>query len=522
MKGFLEELNGFFDTIDIVSPETKLFEKYTDFTAPVVNTPCCAVQPRNENQVIQLMEWAHKNKVSVRPIATGQNWGYGDSGVQSDFEIIVDFCHMNKVISFDEQLGIITLQPGITQQQLFEFLQQINSDFMVPTTGAGPSCGVVSNALERGFGLNNTRDHFQAVHALKGVMADGTLYQSPFYAMSSNADAVFKWHTGPYFDGLFAQGNTLVVTEMTLALEKKPKHKVLILLECKKEQDLPNMLHALRDIISDYGHNLSTVQISDATRVLSMLAPYPEKNEKFLDEEEVKNLSKQFNIKPWVLYFFVLGDKKTATCIAKQCAKRLKRFSAVKRLDSRFIEKAHQFLAKLPFNVCRELVMKLQGLVQASNLMSGVPSEVALPLAYWKTGKPPKTKLNPAKDGCGLVWFAPVVPLKKEKFLTAVTLVRKICRDYKIEPMITASVMNMRCMEFTVPLLYDKETQMEDVQACYKDLFEACRKEGLLPYRYPNFFMKELVNSGDSYWKHVKTLKKALDPKNIIAPNRYS
>ena len=31
---------------------------------------------------------------------------------------------MNKIIDFNEELGYVTIEPGVTQQQLYEFLQE--------------------------------------------------------------------------------------------------------------------------------------------------------------------------------------------------------------------------------------------------------------------------------------------------------------------------------------------------------------------------------------------------------------
>ena len=59
----------------------------------------------------------------------------------------------------------------------------------------------------------------------------------------------------------------------------------------------------------------------------------------------------------------------------------------------------------------------LQGLTatlaQSLELVAGRPNETALPLAYWRNSKPHKGKFrNPALDGCGLMWYAPLVPMR--------------------------------------------------------------------------------------------------------------
>jgi 4-cresol dehydrogenase (hydroxylating) len=56
--------------------------------------------------------------------------------------------------------------------------------FLVPVTGAGPSCSVVANALERGFGVTPITDHFGAIISMKVVLPDGEIYES--YTRSFN------------------------------------------------------------------------------------------------------------------------------------------------------------------------------------------------------------------------------------------------------------------------------------------------------------------------------------------------
>ena len=42
----------------------------------------------------------------------------------------------------------------------------------------------------------------------------------------------------------------------------------------------------------------------------------------------------------------------------------------------------------------------------------GVPTEKPLASAYWRKRTPPPADMNPDRDGCGLLWCAPVAPLE--------------------------------------------------------------------------------------------------------------
>ena len=77
----------------------------------------------------------------VNPISTGKNWGYGSSlhNTQNRPVVLLDLLQLNEVTYFDEENGVISIQPGVTQSALFEYLSSKQTSYMVPVTGAGPT-----------------------------------------------------------------------------------------------------------------------------------------------------------------------------------------------------------------------------------------------------------------------------------------------------------------------------------------------------------------------------------------------
>ena len=53
---------------------------------------------------------------------------------------------------------------------LWEYLDKHDWPWMVPVNGAGPNCGILSNALERGYGITPITEHFEAVTAIKVIL----------------------------------------------------------------------------------------------------------------------------------------------------------------------------------------------------------------------------------------------------------------------------------------------------------------------------------------------------------------
>ncbi len=95
-------------------------------------TSCLAIQrhifgvvrPTNRNEVVAVVQLAAEYGVPLYPISTGHNWGYGEANPVRDGGVIVDLAQMNRIIAFDPDSGVLTIEPGVTQRQLDAFLQQ--------------------------------------------------------------------------------------------------------------------------------------------------------------------------------------------------------------------------------------------------------------------------------------------------------------------------------------------------------------------------------------------------------------
>jgi hypothetical protein len=158
------------------------------------------------------------------------------------------------------------------------------------------------------------------------------------------------------------------------------------------------------------------------------------------------------------------------------------------------------------------------------DVLEGRPSEVALPLSYWRSGvSKPASNLDPARDGCGLLWYAPLVPMKEDKVRDTVAMVRKVCAEHKIEPLMTLTSLSSRCFDLTLPILFSQTDAAQTAKArrCFEQLFAEGQQLGVAPYRVGIETMPLLVQPSP-YWRLVSALKAAVDPDQIIAPGRYT
>jgi len=168
---------------------------------------------------------------------------------------------------------------------------------------------------------------------------------------------------------------------------------------------------------------------------------------------------------------------------------------------------------------------KLELLLAGLELVQGRPSETALPLAYWRSGRVPAagSPRDPARDGCGLIWYSPLVPMSAQRVRRYVELVTSVMRTHRLEPLITLTSISERCFDSTVPLLFDRAdaSSVERARRCADELLESGRKEGFVPYRLGLDAMGWLESRQLAHDAFARRLIGALDPDRILAPGRY-
>ena len=111
-------------------------------------------------------------------------------------------------MELNEKLGYVTVEPGVTQRQLFDFLREKRSRLWMDATGSSPDCSLIGNTLERGFGHTPYGDHFANVCGMEAILPNGEVLRTGFGGLpGAKAAQVYRWGAGPVLDGLFTQSN---------------------------------------------------------------------------------------------------------------------------------------------------------------------------------------------------------------------------------------------------------------------------------------------------------------------------
>jgi 4-cresol dehydrogenase (hydroxylating) flavoprotein subunit len=482
-----------------------------------------ALRPTCTEQVQHAVRIAQRFSIQIYPISTGHNWGYGTSVPVRSPSAVIDLSSMNKIIDFDRDFGIVTLEPGVTQGELSEYLSSRDFPFMVPVTGAGPSCSVVANALERGFGVTPITDHFAAILSMKVVLPGGEIYES--YTRKFNAAGVaraFKWSTGPYFDGLFSQSNLGIVVDASIALQARTERCGALFFVLDTNQDVQQATGQIRQLLTAAGSNIGAINLMSRSRVECMLSG----SQKMLRDGGTASLRcESMPAGAWFGFGSVYGSKAYYRATIQQVKRCLRGYARQIRVYTSDDLKHLRWLSALAVAVgWPQSTALLDRLQAAIDVVRGVPSTVALPLAYAKSGRANKTVLNPAHDGCGLFWYSPVVPLRLGVVEQFIEFVERTCGKHGLLAPITLTTLSQRCYAATIPLLFDRASPDAERRAmmCFEELYEKGLVLGFVPYRIGSQFMPALARSGAGISPLANAIKSALDPNHVLAPGRYS
>ena len=493
-------------------------ERYNVDTSSFAGRIPVALRPDSVEQVQQIVRVARRFSIPIYPHSTGHNWGYGTSVPVQSPGAIVDLSAMNKIIDFDRELGVVTIEPGVTQGALSEYLDSRDLPFLVPVTGAGPTCSVLANALERGFGVTPITDHLAAVLSMKVVLPDGQIYES--YTRAFDAAGVaqaFKWGTGPYLDGLFSQSNLGIVVDASIALQPRTERSGALFFVLDSNQQVDEATEQIRELLAGGGQNIGAINVMSRSRVESMLTGSSRLS-------GARSVSMPAGA--WFGFGSVYGSKEhyRATCklVKRSLRGHARQIRIYTSADVRRLRWISWLAAKVGRRSIGELVDRLEA---ALNIVNGIPSTFALPLAYAKSGRAnDKTELNPAHDGCGLFWYAPIVPLRREVVGKFIEFAERTCLKYGVTPAMTLTTLSPRCYACTIPLLFDRMDPDAERRArmCFEELYEEGLALGFVPYRIGSQFMPYLARHGATVGPLVQTVKAALDPEMVLAPGRYS
>jgi 4-cresol dehydrogenase (hydroxylating) len=484
------------------------------------------VRPGSREAVQECMRVANRFGVPVYPISSGRNWGYGSRVPAAGGCVLLDLGRMNRILDFDEDLGYVTVEPGVTQAQLHAFLAERHSGLWMDATGASPHCSLIGNAVERGFGHTPYGDHFAHTCNLEVVLPQGDVIETGFGRYTgAQASPVYRWGVGPILDGLFSQSNLGIVTRMTVWLMPAPEYFQAYYFKSAEEAGLPGLIDALRPLRMN-GTIRSSSHIANDYKVLSALQQYPWTHTGGatpLGKSQMGHFRKELRIGSWNGSGALYGTQAQV----KEARRLLRRaldgkVQDLQFLDDRKLELASRFAGVYQRLTGWDLRRTLTVLRPVYGLMKGIPTGHPLASTYWRKRNPPPADMDPDRDGCGLLWCSPVAPNEGRHAARISAIAGECLLGAGFEPAISMTVLSDRTLSCIISLSWDREVPGEDerAMACYKELLSQLAREGYHSYRLSVGAMGAMAGNS-TYQEVLEALKVCLDPKGILAPGRY-
>ena len=169
--------------------------------------------PTNLEALRQIVRTAATTGQRLYPVSRGRNYGYGSFLPVENDCTVVDLAAFDEIGELDRDGMSVRIGAGVTQRQLYDYLQVHAGDLWFNVTGAGAETSVIGNGMERGIGYAGDRTGELFAHEV--VLADGSLHipsENPDFAPWRNQSA------GPCLDGLWSQSNLGIVTAARLRL----------------------------------------------------------------------------------------------------------------------------------------------------------------------------------------------------------------------------------------------------------------------------------------------------------------
>jgi 4-cresol dehydrogenase (hydroxylating) flavoprotein subunit len=458
------------------------------------------VRPANVAEVEASVRIANRYAIPIYAVSRGRNWGLGSRVPTETGCALLDLGRLDRIVDYDEQLGYITVQPGVTFRHVHDFLRARKSRFFAAVTGGPPDGSLLGNALERGEGAGPYGDRAAHVCGMEVVLPSGETIRTGFRRFENATTArLSQWGVGPCLDGLFVQSNFGIVTELTVWLCPRPKRLVVFTLSINDTGKLARVIDAIRPLVLEGTIASHSFGFWNAYKLMAIRGRYPWQA---MNNRTPLCLRALGGREPWV------GSGALYAASEEQAA------AGRKRIEAAF--------ERLP----QPLFQSVDDRATEYGSWVGEPKVRNLRSIYWRKKTDPTgfgSPYDPHRHRCGVMWLHPALPFVGEHVVKAVRLVETTTAAHGFEPLIGMSCATGRIINVYLALMYDREVVGEDARAmaCHDELLARLTDEGYPPYRMGVQSMSASSSSAGGYGALIDRLRSAIDPKGILAPGRY-
>lgn len=533
----LAELREIVGEANVWTDDDRIAENSRDI-GPWRTLGAAIVLPASTAEVAAVLGVANRERRPVWTFSGGWNWGYGAAMGLDDGALILLLHRMNRIIEVDDELAYAVVEPGVTQDQLRTYLDEHHPGLWTDSTDSTPRGSVVGNALEHGVGYTPMCDHFGALCGIEAVLADGTVVHTGGSAPNASTRHTHRWGTGPSLDGLFGQSNLGVVTKAGIWLMPKPETHAMFIVEMDDAATLGDAVDAVRRLSLE-GILRANVHIVNDVLFSAVLGPYPddllETGSTHLGPEARARLRDRYHIAPFSMVGGLYGTRAEVGIQRRALKRRLPNGARVRFVGGRRAKAIGPLTAIWRrFRPGRRVDRALRSLFGASapklratsrvfDLVQGIPGEMVLGFAYFKTSHRPERDLDPARDGAGMIWSPCMLPMRGRDVQAVMELAEALYEAHGFDYANSFISINARTVMSLMQIWYRPDDPDESRRALdlQRALFEACRDAGYPQYRTGHSLHQAVLEDASGYLHAARAIKRALDPNDILAPGRY-
>ncbi len=493
-------------------------------------TIALVIKPGSSKELAACVKLAAQYKQPIYTVSKGKNWGYGSRVPVKDKSLLVELERMNAITNFDEQLGYITVEPGVTFNQAFDFLREKQSELIISIIGGSGEASLVGNTMERGIGTGLYADRFAHVCGLEVVLPNGDIIATGFEKYGDyETGKIFRWGEGPFLDGLFSQSNLGIITKMTVWLMKMPEQLNLAFYKITGKEILQQVIDTLQKMAFD-GLIRPGITIYNDHRILSSLMQFPFTitNPGEIDPDELmKQIRKASPIGTMVADWngeinIRSVSEEHAELQCRLISERLAgvvdelSFVTISRQEALQIFQEH-------YNTKEKNLLQPTLKTFLTKKYLGIPDTSAVRQAYWRKRTPvPGGDLDPDRDRCGILWICPVVPFKGKDANEAISVIASVAKKYSFEYSVSLQCTTERCINVIASISWDRDIESEEKAAaiCYEEAILLLNEKGYFTYR-GNTMQMHKKQLSLPYNNFLSALKKAIDPDQILSPGKY-
>ena len=470
-------------------------------------------------ELSELVKRANDEKLSLYPISTGFNWGMGSKVPVSKNSIIVDLSALNQIRNYDSSSGTVEIEPGVTQEQLMQFLKEQGGKHFIDVTGSSKSTSILGNALERGVTYNAQRN--ERILALEVITGKGDKIKTGSWKFENSKIAHLYPHgIGPNLTECFIQSNFGIVTKAIIKLFKVKKINKTVLISFKSKESLLNNLEGFNHLMEENVID-SIFHIANKPRMIDAVLPQIEKKMNSLGEpfnkEKAINLLTSNIKQDWNASGFISANSRIEYLFKKRSLKKSLQDCKIQFLDLRLLNFIENNISKLKRIKLFQFVF---GIIEFKSYYTGRASDAALgsvtPNKVFLSDDFHAVKVDEATQG--FAFCLPLMPLKKYDANIVLDLTKAYGEKYNFDVACTLNPIKEGLLEAVISISYQQDKFL-DSRKFIREIQKDLNALGYYSYR-TNIKDMDLYSETKST-SYIREIKSIFDPSSIISPGRY-